>query len=734
MARKRRTPAPAASPPYAPAAAPAAGEATGSAPVVAILALTMALAPALGVPNELMLQDTLKSIIVSFAALGAALIFFLGRRRQAGTLRWHGVLWLPLLLMAHALASMAWSHAYLAGVEAIRWFVFALLLWLGLNSFSRERLPWLARGIHAGAVVASLWAALQFWFAFSLWPQGPNPASTFVNRNFFAEFVVCTLPFGALLLARTRQSSATALLAASLALVVTAILMTGTRAALLAMWLLLLLVLPFIGWRYRAELGLSDWQRGRAVLAAGVFIATIAALGVLPSSNPKILEEERGASALERGFGRTASISPTDASLNVRKVMWTATLGVIADRPVTGVGAGAWEVQIPRYQTRGAQLETDYYVHNEFLQLLAEYGLVGWMFLLGLAAYLLWAAARTLRDGGDPAGRGEGPWRAVALASLLALMIVSNVGFPWRMAATGALFALALAVLAASDARLGVQVPWASRQLPWRPTWAVPALGATGACLALATYITHQAAEAEAKIVRASQIALTITRAGDWNHPRWNGAKAEMLDLVREGIAINPHYRKITPMVGDELARWGDWKNATWVWESVLQSRPYVVALITNAGRGYTSTDQPAKAFQMLERAKRVAPDAPAVTSLEVILLSRLGRQKEALEISRRALAEGRYDIDLLTGAFLLGWHNGDPALAERAMALRMREFPETQLEGWVQLGHLRAGIARDEQGALQAWRKALQLAPPAVRPRVLEGIPPAYRERLAAG
>ena len=60
-------------------AAPAAGAAARScegAGTVAILALMMFLAPALGVPHEEMLQDTLKSIVVSFAALGAGLLFF----------------------------------------------------------------------------------------------------------------------------------------------------------------------------------------------------------------------------------------------------------------------------------------------------------------------------------------------------------------------------------------------------------------------------------------------------------------------------------------------------------------------------------------------------------------------------------------------------------------------------------------------------------------------------------
>ena len=96
-------------------------------------------------------------------ALAAGLLFFLHQRKQTNALRWHGVMWLPLGLMAYALGSMVWSHTYLGGVEAIRWFVFSLLLWLGLNTLSHERAPQLTEAIHWGAVVASIWTALQSW-------------------------------------------------------------------------------------------------------------------------------------------------------------------------------------------------------------------------------------------------------------------------------------------------------------------------------------------------------------------------------------------------------------------------------------------------------------------------------------------------------------------------------------------------------------------------------------------
>src|SRR5665647_1900551 len=128
---------------------------------VAILALMMFLVPAVGVPSELMLQDTLKSALVAFGALIAALVFFWQQRNRSEPLLWHGLVWLPLALMAYALGSMAWSHTYLAGVEAVRWFILSLLLWLGLNILTRANLPLLLWGIHGGAVVATIWAALQ---------------------------------------------------------------------------------------------------------------------------------------------------------------------------------------------------------------------------------------------------------------------------------------------------------------------------------------------------------------------------------------------------------------------------------------------------------------------------------------------------------------------------------------------------------------------------------------------
>lgn len=707
-------------------------EPAGAGRPAAVLAAMMFLAPALGVPHEMMLQDTLKSIVVAFCALFAALLLFVDARGRRQPLRWHGVAWLPLLLMAYAVGSMAWSHAYLAGVEAVRWFVFALLVWVALNTLTRERLAWVAWGIHAGAVVASLWAALQFWGGFDLFPQGPNPASTFVNRNFFAEFVVCTLPFTWLLLARAGRGFVAVGLAGSASLVIAAILMTGTRAALLALWLQLLLVLPLAAWRCRGQLAWSGWSRRLRIGVPVLLAVAVLALGLVPSGNPNILEEERGTSGLARGIGRTQSIGPNDASLGVRMVMWKATAAAIRARPLAGLGAGAWENEIPLYQAAGSQLETDYYVHNEFLQLVAEDGLVGWLFLAGLLGYLVLAAWRSCPVRPGTAGDIERPFRAALLTSLLALLIVSTIGFPWRLAATGALFALGLGALAASDARLGLRGRLLATPLRWSPAIATGAIAATVACLGLALFITQRAAASEASLVSAAKMALSLSAGGNPNDPQYADARQEMLDLVREGVAINPHYRKITPMVADELAKWGDWANATWIWESVLQSRPNVVAIISNAARGRSSLGDRDKALAHLEQARRIQPDAPSVRSLEVILLARNGDEAKALALARRAVAEGIRDYDLANAVAVLAWRSGDIPLALRSLEQRMQDYPESRARGHIQMGTIYANELKDSAKAIEAFRAGLALAgSPAEREALLRDVPPALRAQL---
>lgn len=597
----------------------------------ALLGLMMFLLPAVGVPSTLMLQDTLKSAVVAFGVLAAALLFFWQQRQRTAPLLWHGLVAMPLALMLYALASMAWSHTYLAAVEAVRWFVLSLLLWLGLNTLTRDNISTLAWGIHGGAVAASLWAALQFWLDFSLFPQFASPASTFINRNFFAEYAVCALPFSVYLLANLRASRWLGLVALSVALNVVALMMTGTRSALVAL-LLLGPVLVLILLRYRQQFAFFRWGRANQALVCLMLAAGVLGLGSLPSGNAKLIQENSGVTALQRSFLRTASISQpkeyTEGSFSVRAFMWRSTARMLLANPLTGVGAGAWEVQIPLYQGHNNSLETDYYAHNELLQLLSEYGvLVGGLFIAFLFAYLLLAAGKTWRLQG--AERQEAPLRALTLASLLALLLVSNAGFPWHLAGTGALLALCLAILAGSDARLGVRETFFAAPLRWRPGFSQALLALLLGGTGLAAYLTQQAAEAERKIVRAIQLSNLMMQPGASDAKQLAERKTELLQSLRDGIAINPHYRKLTAEVANRLALGGDWANAVWIFESLAASRPHVANLWAGMVLAYTELGQSDRAAEALKQVQRLQPDTPRARALEDLVLSRTGSKTQ---------------------------------------------------------------------------------------------------------
>jgi predicted Zn-dependent protease len=205
-----------------------------------------------------------------------------------------------------------------------------------------------------------------------------------------------------------------------------------------------------------------------------------------------------------------------------------------------------------------------------------------------------------------------------------------------------------------------------------------------------------------------------------------------MITLLQEGVAINPHYRKLTPIVADSLASWGDWKNATWIWESVLESRPYVVALLSNIARGHIQAGDFPKAETLLNRAIALQATSPILATLQVILWSRNGQEQEAASRAKALIKSGVADQDLLRTAYFLGMRIRDPELAIMALELRIKAWPSQAVDGWVKLGQIYASPeAKNETRAVQSYRSALAAAAPQHQAAVLAMIPPIYQAKL---
>ena len=712
--------------------------ATGQAPAgantsVLVLAWMMFLLPALGIPSELVLQDTLKSAVAAFGILIAALVFFWHQRHRAEPLLWHGLVWLPLALMAYALGSMVWSHTYLAGVEAIRWFLLSLLLWLGLNTLTPCTLPRLVWAIHGGLVLASLWVACQFWFDWQFFPQGPQPASSFINRNFFAEYAVSALPFSVWALVTMRQQRWLGWAAASVALNILAILMTGTRSALIALTFLLP-VLLLVLLRYRSQLAWSTWRRAQQGLVAGVLGLGILVGGLIPTGNAQVQAENLGQSALARSMLRTGSIAkPTEytrGSFSIRSALWMATARMTLAHPLEGVGAGAWEVEIPLYQRVDTQLETDYYAHNEFLQLLSEYGLlVGGGVMAFWLAYLLKSASVTWQLARDQA---EAPPRAFALSSLMAFTVVSNAGFPLHLACCGVLVAICLSILARSDYQLDHLNAFRVTRFTLSTRAAQSLLSLATGGLIVAAVISWQALRAESSLVQAIRTANAFNKAQRLGEPQAAELKTQALAFVREGIAIHPHYRKLTAEVAEAFAASGDWGNAVWILESVAASRPYVAALWTGLAQGYSALGEYGRAQTAFEQLQRLKPEASSTISLHAILLSQKGEAAGAAALLTVQLDRAVFDFEMLQTAYAIGYKNKNWGLAIRALELRNITWPETRTDGYLRLGKLYAEPdVGNPQSALTAFRAGLASVPADQRSNYTRQVPMPYQAQM---
>lgn len=267
---------------------------------------------------------------------------------------------------------------------------------------------------HAGAALLALLVLLgllQFYFGF--WHLAHNPqraAAVFITPNTFATAInLILLPLVALTLIRDGSRRAYFLALWMFA----GLLATESRGG----WLAGLAGLAFIAWYLgvpRTREGREPWLRMIAGLL-WVFIAFLAAMRLMPLiglATPTGLADTFAETILTRG-----------ASYRIDIAM--VALGQIADWPLAGAGANMfrnlYEMKKPAEQDIGA---TFLFVHNDYLQIWLEFGLVG-LVLLGsviVAALLLLLKARR-------AGRDD-PLPLLCGAAAAGVFAHASVDFP----------------------------------------------------------------------------------------------------------------------------------------------------------------------------------------------------------------------------------------------------------------------------------------------------------------
>jgi O-antigen ligase len=241
---------------------------------------------------------------------------------------------------------------------------------------------------------------------------------TYVNHNHYAGFLEMALPFAVVypvaLLRRARSRGHSPLapaLAACGVWALAALMFAGIVHSFSRMGFIATLFSLFVmgtlafGTRQLSWVASSRKRQGGAV----GLVAALALAGFV------FLPPDR----LILRFAQLVSTDPTGGG---RAQLWAETIPLIRAYPVFGCGLGGYETAFWRFKVSGPLL-TDDFAHNDYLQLLAELGLVGFAIGATLAFSVVRMAVRRAVGSRDPGTR----YFAVACAGALAAILLHSL-------------------------------------------------------------------------------------------------------------------------------------------------------------------------------------------------------------------------------------------------------------------------------------------------------------------
>lgn len=134
------------------------------------------------------------------------------------------------------------------------------------------------------------------------------------------------------------------------------------------------------------------WRGFRGILLGALAASLLAAVAFLvsPSVHDRVM----------KGVAETQDFStiPTETSLGRRMVMYTTTVGMIAEKPLFGLGTGGFkqrfsEIAAEKYMGWRAKPADD--PHNQYLFILAENGVIGLLLFFAVIAAMLKACLKS---------------------------------------------------------------------------------------------------------------------------------------------------------------------------------------------------------------------------------------------------------------------------------------------------------------------------------------------------
>lgn len=378
---------------------------------------------------------------------------------------------------------------YVARLELIRVIVYAALFFIVVNNLHRqETVNLVAYTMLFLAMGIALYGGYQFFSGDNrVWnfenTYGQRATGTYINPNHFAGFLEMLLPLGIAYTIVGRMKPALRVFIGYASLMIAAgIAISLSRGGWLATGLSLILFFLIL-----------LFHRGFRLPAALALLVILLGVGYCAPRSSVIQQRAE------------ITVKEVGSTEYTRYRLWIPALELWRETPWLGIGPGHFDTRFTSVRPQEIQAKPDR-THNDYLNTLVDWGVVGLVLVLGALAIIGYGIARVWRHVGgmapDLGNRRSNRFAFVLGASfgLVALLFHSATDFNMHIPAN-AILAVTMLALLASHQRFSTERWWtnASRPLVGLVSVALLAgmavLGATGVRRATAYVWTERAAK-----------------------------------------------------------------------------------------------------------------------------------------------------------------------------------------------------------------------------------------------
>jgi len=487
------------------------------------------------------------------------------------------------------------------------------------------------------------------------------PGATFGNKNTAAQYILLTLPFSYMFLVAAQDRQKECLLAICAAVTTTYLLYTGTRAAWAGAILAPLAILIFL--RLKRPLVESQTanltnQIWRKKISLGCIILFMVAMSVLPPYLVPGWKNINLSSPISR-LGTALELDQDPSFLN-RLALWTNTFEIFKDHPLLGVGKGNFKILYPLYATKrikdpgfAAELQPRE-AHNDYVQLLSETGLFGFLsflWILVLIGSRVWNSIP-----------GKDDFRSLLLIltllfSVVALLIDAWLDFPFELPVSTGFFWLFAGLLWVSSEKNSPSNAASSsvdRGLPPRQGTLVVGLICALSILFTAMHVSFLRAE------------FYGSRGTIWFYEKREGPWQPAERDLKMAAYLNPTTHRYLYTLGLLYIWLGKYEEAIEANLRALKRHPFYINGYTNLGVAYASAGKITEAEQAWKRALEIWPDHNDARNNLATVYALQGKRAKAIALLKESLIRNANDENAKQKLGALLKQTGPPRLTPK--------------------------------------------------------------------